>query len=80
MEENNLIKLADEYAENIKLLVLAIAQCRESIKQASKSNRKMTVSKLKANLAEMYRNRRELSETEKHLRYYHSDEEDKKAG
>ncbi len=80
MEENNLIKLADEYAENIKLLDRAIAQCRKSIKQASENNRKMIVSKLKANLAEMYRHRRELAETERHLHYYYSDKEDKKAG
>ena len=79
MEENNLIKLADEYAENIKLLDRAIAQCRESIKQASENNRKMIVSKLKSNLAEMYRHRRELIETENHLRYYYN-KEDKKAG
>lgn len=80
MEENNLIKLADEYAENIKLLDRSIAQCREAIKQASESNRKMIVSKLKSNLAEMYRHRRELAETEKHLRYYYANKEEKKAG
>ena len=79
MKENNLVTLADEYAENIKLLDRSIAQCRKSIKQASESNRKMLVSKLKSNLAEMYRHRRELAETEKHLRYYYSNEEEKKA-
>lgn len=80
MKENNLITLADEYAENIRLLDRSIAQCRKSIKQASENNRKMIVSKLRSNLAEMYRQRRELVETEKHLRCYYSDKEDKKAG
>jgi hypothetical protein len=80
MEENDLIKLADEYAENIKLLDRSIAQCHEAIKQASENNRKAIVAKLKANVAQMYRQRRELAETENHLRYYYSAEEDKKAG
>ncbi len=80
MEENNLIKLADEYAENIKLIDRSIAQCREAIKQASLSNRKAVVSKLKSNMAQMYRQRREMAETERHLRYYHIEKEDKKAG
>ncbi len=80
MEENDLIKLADEYAENIKLLDRSIAQCREAIKQASENNRKAIVAKLKANLTQMYRHRRELAETENHLRYYYSAKEDKKAG
>ena len=80
MKENNLIKLADEYAENIKLLDRSIAQCRQSIKEASENNRKMIVSKLKSNLAEMYRHRRELEETEKHLRNYYSDRKEKIAG
>ncbi len=80
MEENDLIKLADEYAENIKLLDRSIAQCREAIKQASENNRKAIVARLKANLAQMYRQRRELAETESHLRYYYSVKEDKKAG
>ena len=80
MEENNLIKLADEYAENIKLLDRAIAQCKESIRQAGENNRKAIVAKLKSNLAQMYRHRRELAETEKHLRYYYDEKEDKKAG
>lgn len=80
MEKNNLIKLADEYAENIKLLDRSIAQCRESIKQASKNNRKAIVARLKSNMAQMYRHRRELAETENHLRHYYDEKEDKKAG
>ena len=80
MKENNLIKLADEYAENIRLLDRSIAQCRQSIKEASENNRKMMVSKLNANLAEMYRHRRELAETEKHLRNYYSETKEKIAG
>ena len=80
MEENNLDKLADEYAENIKLIDRSIVQCREAISHASENNRKAIVARLRSNLAQMYRHRRELVETENHLRNYYSGKEDKKAG
>ena len=80
MEKKNVTSLADEYAHSIELLDRLIAECRKSLKHAQQTHRYAVVSKLNSNLAEFYRQRRELVEVQNHLRRYYSSKEDKKAG
>ncbi len=77
MKRNDFTTMQSEYTESIRQIENSIAECREALKRAREGHRYSIISKLNANIAALYRQRRELLEIRSRLEKYYKTQEDK---
>ncbi|MBQ5825166.1 MAG: hypothetical protein IIW48_10230 [Clostridia bacterium] len=80
MNKEEIHAMTQEYNESIRLLDETLADCREALKRAKAQRRRHIISKLNANIAALYRQRKELTDILSSLNAYYAEQEEKKAG